>query len=154
MYRFILPLMYSSVSTARIFGLFLLADAVSSYWLALLFQANHVVTDVEWPLPDENKLVNMDWAELQVVTAQDYAHGSSFWTNLSGSLNYQVVHHLFPQISQHYYPEIAPLVLESCEKFGIKYRVKKTYWEAIAAHLEHLKVLGKEGLKRKDSKVE
>lgn len=90
--------MYSPVSFGKITLLFLLSDAISSYWLALLFQANHVVTNVEWPLPDSNNFVDKDWAEMQVVTAQDYAHQSWFWTNISGALNYQVVHHLFPQV--------------------------------------------------------
>jgi len=42
-YRFIVPAMY--LDLWRIIVLFLIADAVSSYWLAILFQANHVVDE-------------------------------------------------------------------------------------------------------------
>jgi hypothetical protein len=42
------------MSISRIITLFLVSDAVTSYWLALTFQANHVVEDVVWPMPDEN----------------------------------------------------------------------------------------------------
>lgn len=42
------------MSISRVITLFLLSDAVTSYWLALTFQANHVVEDVVWPMPDEN----------------------------------------------------------------------------------------------------
>lgn len=67
-----------------------LADAMSSYWLAILFQVNHVVTDVAWPLPDEKNRMANDWAVHQILTSQDYAHDSTFWTLASGGLNYQV----------------------------------------------------------------
>ena len=43
-YRFVLPAQYMSLW--RVFALFAIADAVSSYWLAILFQANHVVEAV------------------------------------------------------------------------------------------------------------
>jgi len=33
----------------RVVVLFLIADAVSSYWLAVLFQANHVVDEARTP---------------------------------------------------------------------------------------------------------
>lgn len=142
-YRFLLPLFVLNQSVMRVLYLFVVSDLVSSYWLALTFQANHVVDDVEWPLPNEKNEVSMDWAEMQVVTAQDYAHDSMFWTKLAGSLNYQIVHHLFPNIAQHYYPEIAPIVIKTCEEFGIRYRLKNTYREAFQGHIKHLEVLGK-----------
>lgn len=79
---------------------------------------------VSWPVPDKNGLINVDWAAMQVMTSQDYGHGSWFWTVFSGSLNYQVVHHLFPGVNQYYYPMIAPIVMKTCAEFGIKYHVK------------------------------
>jgi fatty acid desaturase len=92
--------MLTNISAVRLLGLFLVQDLVSSYWLALTFQANHVVDGVKWPLPNEKNEIKMDWAEMQVVTAQDYAHKSLFWTNCAGALNYQIAHHLFPNVSQ------------------------------------------------------
>ena len=97
-YRIVMPLMWTNISVARLAGLFLLSDLVSSYWLALTFQANHVVEGVEWPTANEKKEIKMDWAKMQVVTAQDYAHKSFFWTNFAGALNFQIVHHLFPNV--------------------------------------------------------
>ena len=60
----------------------------------------------------------------QVMTSQDYGHGSWFWTVFSGSLNYQVVHHLFPGVNQFYYPKIAPNILRTCAEYGNKYNAK------------------------------
>lgn len=33
------------------------------------------------------------WAAAQVATSADFAHGSWFWTHISGGLNYQVGTH-------------------------------------------------------------
>lgn len=141
-YRFVLPMMYSGLTWKAVLFQFLIADLTASYWLAFTFQANHVVTGVDFPKPNEKKEISKDWAELQVLTAQDYAHKSYFWTNLAGALNYQVVHHLFPNICQHYYMEIAPIVVQACKEHNVRYVVKDTYAEAISGHLEHLKKLG------------
>jgi len=79
------------------------------------------------PLPDDSGIVQKDWAEMQVITTQDYAHDSAFWTSIVGSLNFQAVHHLFPQISQHHYPLIAPIVKETCAEYGIRYYYKVSW---------------------------
>ncbi len=84
----------------------------------------------------------MDWAKLQVMTAIDYAHGSWLTTFLSGALNHQVVHHLFPHISQAHYPQIAPIVRKTCEEYEVPYVVLPSFWEALKAHLYYLLVMG------------
>ena len=122
-YRIVLPLIIAPNSLSRVIWSLVVSDLVTSYTLALTFQANHVVDEMVWPIPDEKKFVDMDWAEMQVRASQDYAHGS--WvTNVVGALNYQVAHHLFPDILQHYYPEIGPIIRETCKEFGIRYIVK------------------------------
>ncbi|CAG8446338.1 8031_t:CDS:10 [Cetraspora pellucida] len=141
LHRIIIPLMIS-FSAWKVFLLFAIADAVSSYWLALTFQANHVVGEVEWPLPDKDGLIQKDWAEMQIITTQDYAHDSRFITSIVGSLNYQAVHHVFPQVSQHHYHRIGPIVKETCREFGVRFYYKNTLWEAIGSHIRHLRFLG------------
>jgi len=141
-HRFIIPYLYSPLSPLGIIGAFIISDFVFSWYLALIFQANHVVEEVSWPLPDENNVVQMDWAQLQVETAQDYGHGSWLTAVLTGGLNYQVVHHLFPNISQEHYPAIAPIVKQTCEEFGVKYLVKDGFMEAFGGHYGLLKFLG------------
>jgi fatty acid desaturase len=76
---------------------------VQSWALALIFQANHVVSEVQWPQPNALGVMEEDWAKMQVETAQDYAHGSWLTSVLTGGLNYQVVHHLFPHVSNSFH---------------------------------------------------
>ena len=123
--------------------MFAIADLTASYYLALCFQASHVISDVEWIYPAKNsKLVNKDWYELQVVTAQDYAHDNWFITFFTGALNYQICHHVFPGILQIHYPAITPIIKQTCKEFGIRYRHKETIVEAIGDHIGYLKELG------------
>jgi hypothetical protein len=46
LYRIIIPLII--IPAWKVVILFVIADLISSYWLTLTFQANHVVDEVEW----------------------------------------------------------------------------------------------------------
>lgn len=61
---------------------------------------------------------------------------------MTGALNYQIEHHLFPGVSQYHYPQIAPIIKEVCAKHNIKYNLVPGAWEALAGHFRHLKKLG------------
>lgn len=137
--RFIFPMQF--MSTSQVLALFCIQDAVSSWWLALSFQSSHVVGEVEWPLPDKNNRITDDWAELQIRTTMDYATDSWFWTLVTGALNHQTTHHLFPGVCQYYYREITPIIAKTCKEFGVPYHYKPTFFQALGAHLNHLENL-------------
>jgi len=140
-YRFVLPAFY--IPLWKVALLFVVADLVTSYILAFVFQVNHVIPQAKWPTVDRTTgMVNLDWAEMQVCTTLDYAHDSWFTTFFTGGLNYQVTHHLFPYISQLHYPHIAPIIKQHCKKYNIQYHVLPTFWDAFKAHLHYLAVMG------------
>lgn len=140
-YRIIIPSFY--LPLGHVFALVMASDLVASYYLALMFQVNHVVAPAIWPKVNKKTgMIDMDWAKLQVMTTIDYAHGSWLTTFLSGALNHQVVHHLFPNISQTHYPEIAPIVRRTCEEYEVPYVVLPSFWVALKAHLHYLMVMG------------
>jgi fatty acid desaturase len=121
------------------------SDLALSYTLAFVFQVNHVIPQAIWPVVDpKTNSVNMDWAEMQLRTTMDYAHDSWWTTFLTGALNYQVTHHLFPHICQTYYPQIAPIVKEHCRQHKMPYLVLPTFWDALANHVNYLAVMGHE----------
>ncbi|KND02875.1 uncharacterized protein SPPG_08969 [Spizellomyces punctatus DAOM BR117] len=150
-HRLVLPAFFMPLSQVLYF--FVLADLATAWTLALVFQANHVVQHVDWPTPDpKTNTINQDWMELQIRTAQDYSHDGFLTTKLTGGLNYQVVHHAFPQICQWYYPEIAPIVKSTCKEFGVPYTVRKDFWEAIGDHVRLLWDLGRDARVEKKAK--
>ncbi|KAJ3337120.1 hypothetical protein HDU93_001546 [Gonapodya sp. JEL0774] len=120
-HRWLLPVQFLGV---KAIPLIFISDIVASYYLAYLFSVNHDTGDVAWPTPNADGTMDKDWATLQVATAMDYAHDSTFWTLFTGALNYQTAHHLLPGVNQLYYPEIAPIIMATCKEFGLKYNMK------------------------------
>jgi hypothetical protein len=68
-----------------------------------------------------------------VIASVDFHMGTDIIDFLHGFLNYQIEHHLWPNLSMLSYQKSAPLVRKICDKHGIPYlkqnvfaRVKKT----------------------------
>ena len=90
-YMLAAPLAWSHHSGARLLALWALADAITGWMLACMFQVAHVVDEVAYPARDPaTGRVPLGWAAGQVATTADFCHGSAFWTHVSGGLNYQV----------------------------------------------------------------
>ena len=83
-------------------------------------------------------------AEYQVISTKDYDTDSWLCTLLTGALNHQVAHHLFPDVLQTYYPLITPIVRETCAEFGIKYHCEANMGKALLEHLKYLFKMGQE----------
>ena len=79
-----------------------------------------------------------------MLTTKDYATDSWIWTLLTGALNHQVAHHLFPGVLQSYYPLITPIVRETCAEFGINYYCETNAFEVVLEHLRYLFLMGQE----------
>jgi len=140
-YRILVPAYY--IGLVNSLSLFIVADLVTSYILAFVFQVNHVVPVAKWPTVDKaTGRVNMDWAELQLSTTLDYGHGSYWTTVLTGALNYQVVHHLFPYISQLHYPALALIIKKHCKENNIPYHCLPTFGAALSEHFRYLSIMG------------
>ena len=89
-YMLAAPLAWSHHSGVRLLALWALADAVTGWMLACMFQVAHVVDEVTYPARDPaTGRVPLGWAAGQVATTADFCHGSAFWTHVSGGLNYQ-----------------------------------------------------------------
>ena len=71
------------------------------------------------------------WAKSQVETSSTY--GGAIAGYITGGLNFQVEHHLFPRMSSAWYPYIAPKVREICEKHGVHYAYYPWIWQNLAA---------------------
>ena len=57
----------------------------------------------------------------QVLGSVNYRTGTERLDYLQAYLNYQIEHHLFPDIPMLKYREIAPRVKEACERAGLRY---------------------------------
>jgi linoleoyl-CoA desaturase len=122
---------------------FLCMHFTAGFILTTIFQTAHVVTDSEYPLPDENGNMENNWAIHQLLTTSDFAPKSKIVTWLIGGLNFQIEHHLFPNISHVHYPKIAGIVKEVAMKYGLPYHVQPGFITALSEHARMLKKLGR-----------
>ncbi len=117
---------------------------VCGFIIAVVFQLAHVVEDARFATPDkEIYKIEEEWAVHQVKTTANFATKSKIVAWLTGGLNFQVEHHLFPRISHIHYPKISELVRETCDQFNITYLEYPTVLSAVRSHVVHLKHVGR-----------
>ena len=138
----VLPLMTVPVAWYWIVIGFLLMHFTAGLVLASIFQTAHVVPTSEYPLPDENGELNNNWAAHQLYTTCNFAPKSRIFSWLIGGLNYQVEHHLFPNISHIHYRQISAIVQKKAHDFGLPYHVTGSFLGALRQHARMLKLLG------------
>ena len=111
--------------------------------LSVVFQLAHVVEDADFPMPEEaTGRIENEWAIHQVETTVDFARTSRIVNWFTGGLNYQIEHHLFPQICHLHYPELSKIVEQTSKEFGVRYTAHQTLGAAVASHYRLLRSLG------------
>lgn len=142
-FMLIIPLVFMPFAWYWVLLFFVVAHFISGLIMAVVFQTAHVVPSSVFPLPNKEGNMENDWAVHQVYTTADFAPKNKILSWLIGGLNYQIEHHLFPNISHVHYPGLAKIVRSTTEKFGLPYHVQKSFIRAIRAHGQMLKKLGK-----------
>jgi len=132
LHRILLPIYFGNSALFVLF-MFLFSEFTCGIIFGYMSQISHISDERDFP--DYPK---KEWAELQILTSCDYCHDSYFWTYFSGYLNYQGVHHLFPALAGHYYPEIAHIVKETCVEYNIPYTEYNSFLECCKRHLNHV----------------
>jgi linoleoyl-CoA desaturase len=139
----ILPIMMTSFPVWIILLAYLSKHFVTGLSLTLVFQTAHVMPQVEYPLPNENGEMESERLLHQMATTCNFGPKSRIFSWLIGGLNYQVEHHLFPNISHIHYRKLAPIVKRTAEEYGIPYLYEKNFISALGNHFAMLKTLGR-----------
>lgn len=120
-----------------------ITSVVLGVTLSVVFQMAHCVESAAFPLPSPGTdRVDSSWAEHQLQTTVNFAPRNRPLTWFVGGLNYQIEHHLFPQICHVHYPALAKLVEATCHDFGLKYKSYATFLAGIASHYRWLRQMG------------
>jgi linoleoyl-CoA desaturase len=119
------------------------ASFVEGVTLSVVFQLAHCVEEATFPLPQPaaGRMANA-WAVHQVETTVDFARGSKLLSWLLGGLNFQIEHHLFPQVCHTHYAALAPLVEQTCKDFGVRYVANPSLIAGLASHYRWLRRMG------------
>lgn len=124
--------------------LYMLTSFVTGVSLSVVFQMAHCVEQAAFPLPcDQSGRIESRWAVHQVETTVDFAPRNRLISWFVGGLNFQIEHHLFPQICHVHYPALAKLVEQTCRDFGLKYKAYRTFLAGIASHYRWLRQMGR-----------
>ena len=138
-----LPILLTPVSPWLVVLAFLAMHFVTGLSISLVFQTAHVTPNASFPLPDEEG--NLDSARLvhQLQTTSNFAPKSPLLSWMVGGLTNQIEHHLFPNISHVHYRNIAPIVKQTAEEFGLPYYTNGSFITAIFKHFKMLRDLGR-----------
>lgn len=116
---------------------FLVSQATTGYTLALVFALNHN----GMPVITEEKAESMEFFEIQVVTGRDVSL-SPIGDWFMGGLNYQIEHHVFPNMPRHNLPKVKPMVKALCQKYNINYH-DTTFFKGTLEVLKTLDITSK-----------
>ncbi len=123
--------------------MFVAMHFVCGLYLAIVFQTAHVMPEAHFEAPPEPK-IKENWLVHQMLTTANFAPKNKALSWVLGGLNYQVEHHLFPNISHIHYPKISKIVKRTAQEYNIPYYTHPTFFKAITLHFKHLYKLGKE----------
>lgn len=142
-YMIVLPIIFLPIAWYWVIIFLFLTHYIAGFLLAIIFQPAHVVPETDFPTPDENSSIENNWAIHQLQTTTNFAPKNKVLTWLIGGLNYQVEHHLFPNICHIHYSKISKIVKETAEEFGVPYYSAPTFTAALINHGKMLRQLGK-----------
>jgi len=141
-YMIVIPLLVLPFAWWQVLLGFVTMHYVAGFILAIIFQPAHVVEGTEYPLPDDGGNIYNTWAIHQLFTTTNFAQNNRLLSWYVGGLNYQVEHHLFTNVCHVHYKKLSKIVEETAKEFGLPYKSKKTFRDAMIGHYRILKELG------------
>ncbi len=139
-----LPLGWGAVVSA--FTILLMAEVYANLHSFLVIVPNHSADDI-YQFTEPHKSQGEFYLR-QIMGSVNYNTGSDLIDFTHGFLNYQIEHHLFPNIPHSYYQKMQPLVKEVCRKHNIEYR-QESVWIRIEKTVDMM--IGKDKALRVDS---
>lgn len=138
----VLPLVYLDITWWQFLIGFLAMHLAEGLVLGLVFQLAHVVEGPTFPQPGHEGQMDDCWAVHQMNTTANFSRKSFLAKFLCGGLNFQVEHHLFPNICHVHYPQISKIVESTAKEYDIPYYENVTFAGALKSHFRTLKKLG------------
>lgn len=138
----VLPMILAPVSPWVTLLGFLMMQYVLGMATAIIFQLAHIMPQNDYPLANEDGLVENSWAVHQLSTTTNFAPKNRLLSWYVGGLNFQVEHHLFPNICHVHYRHISKIVKETAQEFNVPYNSIAKFREAVGEHARMLYLLG------------
>lgn len=137
-----LPMIFSPVAWWQTLIFYTAMHLTAGFILAIIFQPAHVIPETQFPNIGADRVVENNWAVHELSTTANFAPKNKILSWYVGGLNFQIEHHLFPNICHIHYPKIAPIVQKTAEEFGMPYISFPTFRKAVKEHATLLRKLG------------
>ncbi len=143
--KFILiPLLFLPLGTEAFvtaFIIMLMAEAVANLHSFLVIVPNHSAEDI-YRFNEPHKSQGEFYLR-QIMGSVNYNTGSDLIDFGHGWLNYQVEHHLFPNICHIHYRSLSRIVKQTALEFDLPYHSQPTFALALYNHAKMIRALGK-----------
>lgn len=142
-YAIILPLLILDITWWQFLIGFFIVQGTAGIILTSVFQLAHVVEGPSHHEPAESGVMDDVWAVHQLNTTANFARKNPLITWFVGGLNFQVEHHLFPNISHVHYSKLAAIVEKTAKEYNVNYFCFPSFRSALRSHFRVLKRLGR-----------
>lgn len=95
--------------------------SISSFEFVIMTQGAHLHGECMVGKEDQFR----SWAKRQAATSVNFCPSSSFWSFVTGGLNFQSLHHVVPGIGGSHFPDLYPEYKKLCEKHGVPLKESK-----------------------------
>lgn len=89
---------------------------------------------------DKQDDVEIDWYKSQAETSCTYGGVTAMM--LTGGLNMQIEHHLFPRLNSWHYPRIREVIQKCCQRHGVKYKYYPSVLSNTLSMLRYMRRVG------------
>jgi fatty acid desaturase len=97
-------------------------------------QVNHLQAECFLPaVLDEPNAIKR-----QVTTAMDYKQDSHFWVAMTGGINIQSMHHVFPSVNSANFIDVYPKFVDVCNKHNVVVNSKDSWIDSITGMFTHM----------------
>ena len=138
-----LPMYVVSIPWWQTLLCFLAMHYVAGLFLALVFQSAHVIKETSFPTLNQEGNVDNNRVIHQLCTTANFANNSVFLSWFIGGLNFQIEHHLFPNICHVHYKKMSKIIKKTTLEYGLPYYQHRTFYGAVKSHFLLVAQLGK-----------
>ncbi|MEA2073302.1 MAG: fatty acid desaturase [Campylobacterota bacterium] len=123
-----LPLLFLPLGLEAVLNAFILlvaAEVYANMHSFLVIVPNHSAEDIyQFSTPHKTQ---GEYYLRQIMGSVNYNTGSDFIDFQHGFLNYQIEHHLFPEMPHSFYQKMQPIVKDICKKHNLEYRQESVF---------------------------
>ena len=130
--RFVItPLLFLPLGGSAVFSAFIImfiSELVANFHSFVVIVPNHSAEDIyQFSTPHKSQ---GEFYLRQIMGSVNYNTGTDLIDFVQGWLNYQVEHHLFPNLPLSQYQKMQPIVKDICKKHNLEYRQESVFKRA------------------------